>query len=85
MDRLDASAHPRADAGALVMLAAARPGDLLVLGAVLLGALVVLVGLAAFDDRLRSRLPVPGVLRDRVIGRIGLIVGGLVLVSLALG
>lgn len=67
------------------MIAATRATDVLVLCAAVLGVLLVGIGLATLDERLRSRLSLPAAVTERLLGRFALIVAGLLLVSLALG
>lgn len=68
-----------------MILAAGQATDAVVLGAVILGAILGLTGLASFDPRLRGRLPVAALARGNALTSVGLVVAGLVMVGLALG
>lgn len=67
------------------VVAAAQATDALVLAAVALGAVLGLTGLASFDPRVRSRLPVTALARGNVAVSVGLILVGLSIVGIALG
>lgn len=69
----------------LPLLAAAAWTDALVIAAVALGAAVALTGIASFDDRVRSRLPVAVLARGNAAVSVGLIAAGLAIVAAALG
>lgn len=68
-----------------LVVAAAQATDAIVLAAVAVGAVLGLSGLASFDPRVRSRLPVAALAQGNVVVSIGLIVAGLVIVGIALG
>lgn len=67
------------------MIAAARAADAVVLLAVLLGALLAVTGLASFDPRIRSRLPVAALSNGNALVGVVLLFAGLVVVGIALG
>jgi hypothetical protein len=67
------------------VLAAATWTDAIVIAAVLLGCAIALAGIASFDPRIRSRLPIVVLARGNVAVSVGLIVLGLLFVGIALG
>jgi hypothetical protein len=67
------------------VLAAATWTDALVIAVVLLGCAIALAGIASFDPRVRSRLPIAVLARGNVAVSLGLIVLGLLFVGIALG
>lgn len=68
-----------------MILAAAAASDIIVLAAAAVGALLAITGLASFDPRVRTRLPVAVLARGNTLVSVGLIVAGLVVVAIALG
>jgi len=69
----------------ILLATSAKATDAIVIVALLLGVVVVVAGVASFNSRARARLPLPGTVRDRAVGRVALIVSGLVLITVALG
>ncbi len=67
------------------MIAAARVADALVLLAVAVGVLLAVTGLASFDPRIRSRLPVAALSNGNALVGVVLLLAGLVVVSFATG
>ncbi len=67
------------------MIAAARAADAVVLLAVAVGAILALTGLASFDPRIRSRLPVAALSKGNALVGVVLLLTGLVVVSFAMG
>jgi hypothetical protein len=67
------------------LLAAATWTDAIVIAAVLLGFAIALTGIASFDPRVRSRLPIAVLSRGNVAVSVGLIVLGLLFAVIALG
>ena len=66
-------------------LAAAQASDLFVLAGVGIAAVLALTGLASFDPRVRSRLPVAALARGNALVSVGLIVTAALVLSIALG
>jgi hypothetical protein len=69
----------------VALVAAAAWTDAVVLAAVALGAAIGLTGIASFDPRVRSRLPLVVLARGNVAVSLGLVVLGLLIVAIALG
>jgi hypothetical protein len=67
------------------MIAAAQAADVVVLLAVLVGVLLAVTGLASFDPRIRSRLPVAALSNGNALVGVVLLITGLVVVGIALG
>jgi hypothetical protein len=67
------------------VIAAARAADVVVLLAVAVGALLAVTGLASFDPRVRSRLPVAILAKGNALVGVGLLLTGLVVIGVALG
>lgn len=68
-----------------MITAAAQASDVIVLAAAAIGAVLCPAGLASFDPRVRSRLPVPALARGNALVGVGLLLAGLLVVSIAIG
>jgi hypothetical protein len=68
-----------------MIVAAAQASDAFVLFAMAAGLVLVVTGLASFDPRVRSRLPVAVLARGNALVSVALILAGLVVAGAAMG
>lgn len=68
-----------------MIVAAAQAADAFVLITVAFGAALGVMGLASFDPRLRSRLPIAALANGNAAMSIGLVAASIVVVGIALG